>query len=261
MNVPRKAIFRILQVSCVVLIIIGLISILIFSSDNNPTNITDSSFFSFKINTSINTESILEVNPNETALYLNYFDTYPCPYYSDRADLIAPEINRLAQMMRAFGMKIIFHTLTEKPSEITANIQTPETELNLEKTSPNLQDKCLYTDFDKTPAPSNGSIHHDIMFSSKSDYFVKDHNDGVKLAHQLGIKYLIVGGMRCNYWLLPFFRNLKLNNIQPIYIYDLSDVAYFREAQVKQLDTHTKALIHFWTIIAVSYTHLTLPTM
>ena len=87
------------------------------------------------------------------------------------------------------------------------------------------------------------------MFSSKSDYFVKDHNDGVKLAHQLGIKYLIVGGMRCNYWLLPFFRNLKLNNIQPIYIYDLSDVAYFREAQVKQLDTHTKALIHFWTII------------
>ena len=77
--------------------------------------------------------------------------------------------------------------------------------------------------------------------------------NGVKLAKKLGVKNIIVGGMRCNFWLPPFFKSLKENGIKPFYIYDLSDVAYFRAAQRKKLDTHNKALEHFWKWVMSNY--------
>lgn len=250
----RRDIFRVLQIICLIVASLGLVFMFLNSPREEIDPAIDPSKFIVEMNISINSKQMIELNPNETALYLNYFDTYPCPYYSDRADLIAPEINRLAQMMRSYGMKVIFFTQKEKPSEIKSDVKLLETEdLELENTSPKLEDKCLYADYDTKPAESDGSIHHDIMFSTTSDYFVSKHDDGVKLASQLGVKYLIVGGMRCNYWLLPFFRKLANLNIQPVYIYDLSDVAYYRAAQKKVLDTHTKALIHFWTLIVKEF--------
>ena len=215
-----------------------------------------SSNFSFEYNTTSYSKQILSENPKNIAIYLNYFDCYECPYYTDRADLIAPEINRMAQMMRAFNIPIIFHTKTVKESSILDDVQNGikiGEDLHLEETSPLLDDKCLFNDYNDNPAQCNGSIHHDILYSTSTDYFVNSHEHAVDIILKLGVKYVITGGMRCNYWLPPFFEALKNNFVKPIYLYDLSDVAFFRAAQKKKLDTHTKALAHFWNWIMKNY--------
>ena len=234
---------------------------------SNSANKANSGFI-FEHNNSASSRTHIQIDPKKTALYLNYFDSYECPYYTDRADLIAPEINRLAQMMRAFGMSVIFYTHTVPESDLIQNdIDGKEDEkllminekpvdlsiLKLDETSPKLEDKCLYTDYNNNPAPCNGTIHHDIKYSTKQDFFVSNHVHGVKLAKKLGIENLIVGGMRCNYWLPPFFEMLKNENIKTFYIWDLSDVAYFRASQLPKLDTHNKALAHFWTWVVKNY--------
>jgi hypothetical protein len=42
------------------------------------------------------------------AFYVNVTDRYACPYYSDRVDHIAPELNRVLQFLRTFRMNVVF---------------------------------------------------------------------------------------------------------------------------------------------------------
>jgi hypothetical protein len=108
---------------------------------------------------------LINTDPSTIGIYLNYFDQYPCPYYSDRADLIGPEINRMAQLMRSFGSKIIFHTWTVPATRTFTTRAIPNaTDNHINETSPLLVDKCLFDDFNEHPAPSNGSIHHAILY-------------------------------------------------------------------------------------------------
>lgn len=208
---------------------------------------TDPSQFSFEVNYTSKARQPITVNPEKMVMYLDYFNSYKCPYYTDRADLICPEINRLAQFMRGFGTKIIFHTLTEKPTKTKSRTDFDmNIDLHLDETSPKLEDKCLYSDFNIKPAEENGSIHHDLKYSRNFDYFADTTETAAKIIEDLKVTHVIVGGMKCNYWLPRFIEHMKKIGVSLLYIYDLSDVVYFREAQVKVLDTHTKALSHFW---------------
>lgn len=200
--------------------------------------------FTFLVTSRASNETIT-VEPTKLGLFLNYKNTYTCPYYLDRADLIAPEINRLAQQLRAFGSHIIFQTESEAPTPTNSNVEVKEFPLKLDKTSPLFKDKCLYGPYDEEPSPLDGKIHHDILYSTTTDYFVAQISKVVDVAIDLKLSHVIVGGMKCNLWLPPLFSQLKSYGIQPIYIYDLSDVAYHRETQINKIDTHTKALEHF----------------
>ena len=222
--------------------------------------------FVFEYNTSSTSKTLLDINSKKVAIYLNYVDSYECPYYTDRADMIAPEINRVAQMMRAFGMPIIFYTHTVEESEALKEApqvkhfmemekEKPKDQsiLKLDQTSPLFEEKCLFSDFNDNPAPCDGTIHHDIKYSTKQDYFVTSHEHGVALAKKLGVDYVIVAGMECNFWLPPFFEALKNEGIKPIYMYDLSDVKYWRKTQVSKFPSHTDALVHFWNWVVNNY--------
>lgn len=237
--------------------------------------------FSLIVNLSSTEQKELSINPKNIGLYFNYHNTYSCPYYTDRVDLIAPEINRISQFCLSFGMTIIFNSLNDVPTSINPSVKsqvdqltTSKLPLHLNETSPLVTDNCLYDEFNTNPIPLNGSIHHDILYSTKSDLFVaineydniddsskssKDNNinyeysyqynshiNVVYLAKERGLTHLIVGGMKCNMWLPPLFEQLKAVGIQPIYLYDLSDVVFLRSAQSKVLDTHIIALRHFW---------------
>lgn len=239
--------------------------------------------FILLVNKSKNSQETLQLDPSKIGLYLNYHDTYSCPYYTDRVDLIAPEINRLAQFCRALGISIIFNSKTDEPTKIDPQVKSEVDEtvktrisLHLQETSPLVQDKCLYEDFDANPTYSNGSIHHQILYSTSNDLFVSineynhdlnsdnfeqidgsysknSHIDVVYLAKQKHLTHLIVGGMKCNMWMSPLFEQLKEVGIQPIYLYDLSDVVFLRSAQQEKIDTHLIALRHFWTWINKKY--------
>jgi hypothetical protein len=209
--------------------------------------------FSFYANATEFKGILITTEPSKLAFFFSYFDSYPCPYYSDRADLIAPEINRLAQFMRSFGSPIIFHTKTIPHTPPRTRVPIPAvTENHLNVTSPLLQDKCLFGDFDRHPAPSNGSIHHALLYATNTDLFADSPTTAAKLALDLGAEFLVVGGMKCNQWLPAFFEQLRAVKIEPIYIYDLSDVAFFRAAQKEKVDTHNDALKLFWAWIAAA---------
>ena len=211
--------------------------------------------FPIDVNTSSTQKKLITLNPKKIGLYLNYHETYSCPYYTDRVDLIAPEINRVAQFCRLFGFTVIFYSLNDAPSNYNVNNDNipKDPPLHLQETSPLVQDKCLYDDFEKNPAPENGSIHHDILYSTSYDLFVNKHINVVYLAIEKKLSHVIVGGMKCNMWLPPLFEQLRAAGIQPIYMYDLSDVVFFREAQIEKIDTHTNALQHFWKWINKEY--------
>ena len=189
---------------------------------------------------------LVSVDPKEILLYLNYGNAYACPYYSDRADLIAPEINRLAQFMRTFGAKVVFFTDAVEPTHVNGG-ELEARDNHLDETSPLLDDRCLFEDFDKAPAQKSAAIHREILYSLAGDAFVDEHWKVVRLAAELGAKYVIVAGMRCNYWVPALFEQLREAGMSPVYVNDLSDVAFYREAQKARLDTHVDALRHFWT--------------
>jgi hypothetical protein len=209
--------------------------------------------FSFYANATDLKGVLITTDPSKLAFFFSYFGSYPCPYYSDRADLIAPEINRLAQFMRSFGSPIIFHTKTVPATRPQTSVSVPDIRDNhLNATSPLLEDKCLFGDFDKNPAPSNGSIHSALLYATNSDRFADSPATAARLAHDAGAEFLVVGGMKCNLWLPAFFEQLRAVKIEPIYLYDLSDVAFFRAAQKERVDTHNDALKLFWTWIAAA---------
>jgi hypothetical protein len=145
---------------------------------------------------------------------------------------------------------VIFHTRTVPSSQTSTSIAIPEISDNhINETSPLLEDKCLFGDFDRFPIPSNGSIHRSIRYSTNSDWFADTHDRALKIVIDLNIEYLIVAGMKCNLWLPAFFEQLKELGIEPIYLYDLSDVAFLRAAQKEKIDTHVEALKKFWSWI------------
>ncbi|KAK8893443.1 hypothetical protein M9Y10_021865 [Tritrichomonas musculus] len=265
-----------------------MISTTFFEKSQNHNYDYKSDQFSLIVNLSSSLQKTLSLNPQKVGLYFNYHNTYSCPYYTDRVDLIAPEINRISQFCLSFGMTIIFNSLTDAPTPINPTIKSQidqsinsKLPLHLDETSPLVKDNCLYEEFDTNPIPLNGSIHHDILYSTQSDLFVsvneydsidkpnkndKDevfnyencykynsHINVVYLAKERGLTHLIVGGMKCNMWLPPLFEQLKKAGIQPIYLYDLSDVVFLRSAQLTALDTHTIALKKFWTWINEKY--------
>ncbi|OHT07509.1 hypothetical protein TRFO_24255 [Tritrichomonas foetus] len=224
----------------------------------NKKSFSPPTSFTFDVNISSKQQEKITVDPKKLGLYLNYHDTYSCPYYTDRVDLIAPEINRLAQFCRSFGITLIFNSLVEPPSKFTKIknlIENPP--LHLDETSPLVQDKCLYEDFDINPIYTNGTIHHEILYSTSSDLFVNNHSNSVHLAIEKGLTHIIVGGMKCNMWLPPLFEQFSSAGIQPIYLYDLSDVVFLRELQKEKLDTHMDALKHFWKWINKKYGMIT----
>jgi hypothetical protein len=202
-------------------------------------------FFRFSCPNSLTHPIQITADPYRLALYLNYFNQYPCPYYSDRADLIGPEVNRVAQLMRSFGSKIIFHTKTVPPTATSTTIFIPDIADNhINETSPLLEDKCLFGDFERNPVFVNGSIHRALRYSTSADFFADTHDMAVKIASDLNIEYLVVAGMKCNLWLPAFFEQLKSVGIEPLYLYDLSDVAFFRATQREQM-THMSRLSRF----------------
>lgn len=206
--------------------------------------------FAFWTNSTDFRGEVVSVPPSEIMLYLNYHDGYSCAYYSDRADLITPEINRVAQFMRAFGAKIAFFTDTVTPTKITVDFSVKDiVDNHMEETSPLFEDKCLFSDPQIPPPQASGDIHRDILYSTQGDFFVDEHSKAVPLAVQLGVKYVIVAGMKCNLWMPALFEQFRTAGLSPIYMYDLSDVAFYREAQKEKLDTHVEALKHFWTWI------------
>jgi hypothetical protein len=71
-----------------------------------------------------NTRMRLHLDPRQAALYLNVTDRYACPCYSDRADLIAPELNRVAQFLRTFGVTIILYTSALPPTPFPARFRS-----------------------------------------------------------------------------------------------------------------------------------------
>lgn len=190
---------------------------------------------------------LISAKAQEIAMYVDVASGYPCPYYLDRADLVAPELNRVAQFMRSFGSKIIFQTGKVAPSKVKVNRDIPVvTDNHLDETSPLLEDRCLFDDYNKDPAPVDTAIHHAFMYSSQEDYFVNERENAIRLALDAGAKYLIVCGMNCNQWLPAFFEQARSVGLQPLYLYDISDVTYFRATQGKKLETHVAAIEHFY---------------
>lgn len=262
-----------------------LVSGKLFSKPKLGNNYSSLDKFSLIVNLSSTEQKEIIVNPQKIGLYFNYHNTYSCPYYTDRVDLIAPEINRISQFCLSFGMTVIFNSLSDVPTPINPSVKsqvdqliTSKLPLHLDETSPLVSDDCLYEEFNSNPIPLNGSIHHDILYSSKSDLFVavneyntidsqikndnfnnensyqyNSHINVVYLAKERGLTHLIVGGMKCNMWLPPLFEQLRAVGIQPIYLYDLSDVVFLRSAQSKVLDTHIIALRHFWKWVNKKY--------
>jgi hypothetical protein len=203
--------------------------------------------FSFWANGTDFKGELVTINPPQLFFFFSYFDQYPCPYYADRADLIAPEINRLAQFMRSFGSKIIFHTKTVPRTTTATTVSIPAIADNhLSETSPLLDDKCLFDDYNEKPHPSNGSIHHDLLYATSTDFFADSPETALKIALEQKAQIIVTGGMKCNQWLPSFFEQAKAVGIEPLYLYDLSDVAYFRAAQQSKLETHVDALKFFW---------------
>lgn len=204
-----------------------------------------------------NRVSEIEIEPFNIGLFLNFHENYACPYYTDRADIICPEINRLAQVLRAFGSKIIFYTQEEMPFKTdSTNDNQYFDEQFLNETSPDLKDICLYSDYNEEPSIINTSIHHSILYSKESDIFVENYPSLIAVSKQFNITHLIVSGMHCNQWVPGLFQSLITAGVTPLYLYDLSDVTYSREAQIAHFTTHTEALKHFWVWIRDKYGYM-----
>lgn len=208
--------------------------------------------FELYVNVSDKERKLITLDPHKVMLYIDVHKSYPCPYYSDRAVLYVPETNRLAQMLRSFGSKIIFNTDKLRSPTVTKE-ELPDYPIHLDETSPGVSSKCLYDGFNKNPAPDDKSIHPEILYSNTSDLFAKDYKDAVRLAIDNGATHVIATGVHCNMWVPPMFELLKQHGIQPIYIYDISDVMYLRETQIEHFDTHNKALSHFWKWVMQRY--------
>jgi hypothetical protein len=188
----------------------------------------------------------ITLNPNTVALYLNFTDRYPCPYYSDRADFISPEVNRLAQFLRTFGVKIIFYTTSFPSTSVSGSIPVPEiTTEHLSETSPGFQDFCIFEKFTDSPTWQNTAIHRNLLYSSSADLFVDSADQIVRLAIHRKLTHLMVAGMKCNLWIPSLFEKLKISGVNPIWIADLSDVAFYRKSQIDHFMTHLEAAARF----------------
>jgi hypothetical protein len=199
---------------------------------------------SFEINQSAPVQ--FTIDPAKLALYLDFFDRYPCPYYTDRADLIAPEINRLAQFLRSFGSKVVLRTATVLPTPVSEVADLKNfTDNHMDDTSPLFADKCLFDEFTEHPARSSGAVHHDIRYSTASDLFADSHRHAARLGVQLNVSHVLVAGMLCNLWVPSFFETLTAAGIVPMWLTDLSDVAFHRPSQVGRLKTHSEAITLF----------------
>lgn len=207
-----------------------------FATRNSP--------FYLEINTSSKEMAIELCDISNFGLYLNFQESYSCPYYSDRADLIVPEINRVAQFLRSYGSKIIFYDETKQEKKFLSRpySKTDDNDpQDLKITSPYFVDKCLFSDFDVLPFQTNYSIHHGILYSSKFDHFLTSHYDLIDLAKALNLTHILMAGMRVNLWMTDLIKKLKKFNIEPLYLWDLNDVAYYKKTQNKVFETHVDA--------------------
>ena len=225
----------------------------IYSSRHDP--------FYLEINSSMLSMTKKPYDIKKFGLYLNYQEQYSCPYYTDRADMIAPEINRLAQFLRSFGSPIIFYVdanaitfdfsdqyddidFDQKPSPYNSEIDISEKQ-HLNETSPKFKDLCLFKDFDSAPLQPNYSVHHSIKYSTSSDYFISNHNDLIKKAKELKLSHVFLVGIRSNLWMTSLIENLQQSGIEPLYLWDLGDVAFSKETQSDVFETHNIAREHY----------------
>jgi hypothetical protein len=116
---------------------------------------------------------------------------------------------------------------------------------HLPETSPDFRDGCNFEEFTGTPTWGSGAIHHGVRYATRSDLFANSSDDAVRLAAHRGLTHVLVAGMRCNLWMPSFFEKLRRSGIRPLWVADLSDVAFYRRAQVGRFTTHTEATAHF----------------
>lgn len=165
----------------------------------------------------------IKIDTRRTFLFLNFFDSYDCAYYNDRSELIQYEVNRLAQFLRFFGVKVIFW--------INNSINSDRS----------VYDECLY---DHTVS-ENFNVHRGLLYSSKDDIFVSSVKDLIDLAKFYNIRHIFAAGMKADSWIPNLFYTLKNNMIIPIYISDLSDVVFSRKLQMPYVSSHVQAIENF----------------
>jgi hypothetical protein len=139
-------------------------------------------------------------------------------------------------------MNVVFFTSSHAQTPISGSIPVPEVSSNsIDDHSPGFDDRCIFDIF----TWSSTAIHRDLRYATGSDLFTDSEDHIVRLAVDRGWKYLIVSGMKCNLWVPSLFEKLKKSGIAPIWVSDLSDVAFYRPSQLTHFTTHRDAAISF----------------
>ena len=195
----------------------------------------------------------LSINSKNLGLFLYYPQTFPCPYYNDREDLIIPEVNRIAQYLRSIGSTVIFKTNFTQNVDIKQNFeiinQNDEWESFLNVSLNLTENYCLFSKFTKKPLDSDESIHKNILVSSSSDIFLNNFQDLVFYCIDKKITHILLAGMHSNKWMPLLLQQLIKNNIIPIVIDDIIDVKYSYLSQYSIFPTHNDAIQNFISFI------------
>lgn len=202
---------------------------------------------SFFINKSRLYEETITVKSKSIALLLYFPDSFPCPYDTDREELIIPEINKLAQYMRSIGSKVIFKTSMKKNVIVNNHIELKNIdEWNSSTLLNNYSKKsCLFSGFEKKTLEFNETVHHGILSSSNWDAYVNKFEDAVRYAYNINASYVLLCGMSSNEWMPIMAQQLNEKGIKPLIISDLTDVSYSHKTQVSIFPTHNSAIDYF----------------
>ena len=217
-----------------------------FKQFQNPKKYHSNCILNLLLNSSRTEKEELMIKSSNLALLLYYPQSFPCPYFNDREELILPEVNRVAQYLRSIGSVIIFKTNSTKNIEINEHFnQIDEWDTHKNLMFQNNSKSCFFKGFDKKPMPFNEEIHQKILLSSGIDVLIQNFNDAVSVCHQKKVKFLLIAGMHSNEWAPFLIQILEKEEITPIFIHDISDVSYSHFIQRTIFPTHNDAIYHF----------------